>query len=106
LIITADDFGANSGINEAVRLAAKDGILTSASIMATSPRASLEEALLIAEEVHELDVGIHITLISDRIFRHQPISTAMEAQGLTQNSFFSCKANSKVGYLLSNKSQS
>lgn len=61
LIVNADDFGLTPGINRAVRDLHAAGALTSATIMAASPRFS--EAVAIAGEYPAFGVGCHIVLV-------------------------------------------
>jgi chitin disaccharide deacetylase len=61
LIITADDFGLSTGVNRAVELAWKDGLLTGASIMPGG--VAFAEAVHIARRNHGLQVGLHLTLV-------------------------------------------
>jgi hopanoid biosynthesis associated protein HpnK len=61
LIINADDFGLCSGVNRAVERAHREGVLTSATIMAGAPAA--EEAVELAAQMPELGVGIHLNLL-------------------------------------------
>jgi len=61
LITTADDFGLSLGVNEAVALAAADGILTSASLMVSGPAAA--DALRRARARPRLAVGLHLVVI-------------------------------------------
>ncbi len=60
LIVTADDFGLDSAINEAVCQAAQDGILTAASLMVAAP--ATEEAVRLAHSLPCLRVGLHLVL--------------------------------------------
>jgi len=60
LIINADDFGLCTGINRAVEQAHRDGVLTSATIMANMPAA--EEAAAIARKLPGLGAGVHLNL--------------------------------------------
>ena len=60
LVVTADDFGLSSEVNEAVRRAHRDGILTCASLMIGAPAA--KEAVEIAKR-EGLPVGLHLTLV-------------------------------------------
>ena len=60
LIVTADDFGANSNVNRAVLRAHRDGILTSASLMVAGQAA--DEAVSIARDNPSLAVGLHLAL--------------------------------------------
>ena len=60
LVVTADDFGLSSEVNEAVRRAHRDGILTCASLMIGAPAA--KQAVEIAKR-GGLPVGLHLTLV-------------------------------------------
>ena len=60
VIVNADDFGLCRGVNTAVEQAHKDGILTSATLMANMPAA--EEAVEIAKRTPSLGVGVHLNL--------------------------------------------
>jgi hopanoid biosynthesis associated protein HpnK len=68
LIINGDDFGASEEVNEAVILAHRRGILTSASLM-VSGRAC-EHAINLAKENPLLAVGLHVTLVDGRSVLH------------------------------------
>jgi hopanoid biosynthesis associated protein HpnK len=61
LIITADDFGLSTGVNRAVEVGWKDGLLTGASIMAGG--GAFDEAVHIARRNPGLQVGLHLTLV-------------------------------------------
>lgn len=61
LIITSDDFGLSPGVNAAVEMAWRDGILTCASIMPGG--AAFDEAVAIARRNPGLQVGLHLTLV-------------------------------------------
>jgi len=61
LIINADDFGLTEEVNEAVRLAATDGVLTSTSLLA--PGYAFDEAVRIAEMLPQLGIGVHTALV-------------------------------------------
>ena len=60
VIVNADDFGLCTGVNKAIEDAHKNGILTSATIMANMPSAS--EAVEIAKRTPSLGVGVHLNL--------------------------------------------
>jgi hopanoid biosynthesis associated protein HpnK len=60
LIITADDFGLHEGVNEAVESAARDGVLTAASLMVGAPAAA--DAVRRAAQLPTLRVGLHLVL--------------------------------------------
>jgi hopanoid biosynthesis associated protein HpnK len=60
LIVTADDFGIHEAVNEAVSVAASEGILTAASLMVGAPAA--RDAIRRARELPQLRVGLHLVL--------------------------------------------
>ena len=60
LDVTADDFGLSPEINEAVEMAWRDGILTSASLMVGGPACA--DAVRRAKEMPGLRVGLHLVL--------------------------------------------
>ena len=57
IIINADDFGANDGINKAVESACQDGCLNSASILVYGIRT--QNAVQIAKNNPKLKIGLH-----------------------------------------------
>lgn len=60
LIVNADDFGASPGINRGILDAHRDGIVTSTSLMVTTPWS--EEAATLARGAPALDIGLHVDL--------------------------------------------
>jgi len=64
LIFHGDDFGLTAGVNEAVIRAFTEGLLTSASIIASGEAAS--EAISMARDAPGLDLGVHLTLCDER----------------------------------------
>jgi chitin disaccharide deacetylase len=60
LIVTADDFGLDPAVNEAVHTAAGAGVLSAASLMTGAPAAA--EAIRIARELPDFRVGLHLVL--------------------------------------------
>lgn len=64
LVVTADDFGLAREVNDAVEIAHRDGILTSASLMVGSPAAS--DAVALARRLPTLEVGLHLTMLEAR----------------------------------------
>jgi len=71
VIINGDDFGMLREVNEAVRKAHREGVLTSASIMVNMPAA--EEAVEIAKELPGLGVGVHLNLSKARPICKEPV---------------------------------
>ncbi len=61
LITVADDFGLSESVNEAVEIAAREGILTSASLMVAGPAAA--DAVRRARTLPSLHVGLHLVVI-------------------------------------------
>jgi hopanoid biosynthesis associated protein HpnK len=64
VIFTADDFGLDPAVNEAVERAYCDGVLTSASLMVTAPAAA--DAVERAKRLPGLAVGLHLVLVQGR----------------------------------------
>ncbi len=63
-IINADDFGLCAGVNEGILKAHREGILTSATIMANMP--GFEQAAGMARSTPSLGVGVHLNLLRGR----------------------------------------
>ncbi len=68
-IINADDFGLCRGVNEGIIKAHREGVLTSATLMANMP--GFDEAVALARENPRLGVGIHLNIL-----RGAPVSPA------------------------------
>lgn len=60
VIFNGDDFGLTSGVNEGIIHSFQGGLLSSTSLIANGEAAS--EAIALARENPELDIGIHLTL--------------------------------------------
>jgi chitin disaccharide deacetylase len=60
LILNADDFGLTRGVNEGVIRAYREGILTSATLMATGP--AFDDAVVRARANPALGIGCHLVL--------------------------------------------
>ncbi len=61
LIVTADDFGLDVAVNEAVERGHCDGILTSASLMVAAPAA--RDAVARARRLPDLAIGLHVAVV-------------------------------------------
>lgn len=61
LIITADDFGLDQAVNDAVEAGHSRGVLTAASLMVTG--AAAEDAVARARRLPRLGVGLHLVLV-------------------------------------------
>lgn len=64
LIVNADDFGYTRGVNSGVIRCFRDGIVTSATIMANGP--AFEDAVECAKRNPRLGVGCHLVLVDGR----------------------------------------
>jgi hopanoid biosynthesis associated protein HpnK len=64
LILNADDFGLTRGVNQGIIRAHREGILTSATLMATAP--AFEEACALARANPDLGVGCHLVLVGGK----------------------------------------
>lgn len=74
LLVTGDDFGLNSRVNEAVEALHREGLLTQASLMVNEP--GVEEALRIARRNPGLLVGLHLSLCCGRASRPSVLTDA------------------------------
>jgi len=61
LITNADDFGFTRDVNQGIVHAHREGILTATTLMATG--AAFDDAVTLARENPELDIGIHLVLV-------------------------------------------
>jgi len=64
LIVTADDFGAATQVNEAVERAHREGILSAASLMVAG--AAAHDAVTRAKTMPALRVGLHLVLVEGK----------------------------------------
>ena len=64
LIVNADDLGLTPGVNRGILRAFQNGIVTSASLLLTG--SAFEEAVALARQNQQLDVGLHLTLVEER----------------------------------------
>ena len=64
LIINADDFGFTRDVNAGIIQAHREGVLTSATLMANGD--AFEDAVRLAHETPALDVGCHLVLVDGR----------------------------------------
>jgi chitin disaccharide deacetylase len=69
LVVSADDFGISPRINEGVVRAHREGIVTSASLMAVGR--AFEHAVQCCRDTPTLDIGVHLTLTAE-----QPLLTS------------------------------
>ena len=69
VIFHGDDFGLTSGVNEGVIQAFRNGVLASASIIASGQ--AVDEAIEMAETHPDLDVGIHLVLSDEKSLQNK-----------------------------------
>jgi chitin disaccharide deacetylase len=61
LIVNADDFGLTAGVNRAIVETHRDGVVSSATLMASG--AAFEDAITMARSAPNLSVGCHVALV-------------------------------------------
>ena len=64
LVVNADDLGLHESVNDGIIRAHRDGIVTSASLIACGR--AFEDALFRCRSCPELGLGIHLTLVEER----------------------------------------
>ncbi|HEX3421638.1 MAG TPA: ChbG/HpnK family deacetylase [Candidatus Udaeobacter sp.] len=64
LIVNADDLGLTPAVNRGVVRAFQSGIVTSASLLVTG--SAFEDAVALAQQNSNLDVGLHLALVEER----------------------------------------
>ncbi len=64
LVINADDFGFTGDVNAGIVRAHREGVLTSATLMANGD--AFEDAVRMAHETPTLDLGCHLVLVQGR----------------------------------------
>lgn len=81
VIINADDFGVTHSTNQAIMQMFQSHAITSTSIMI--PGAAAREAALLSTKAHSMNVGIHITLTSQKSRYYKPIDGQKKFSSLT-----------------------
>jgi hopanoid biosynthesis associated protein HpnK len=79
LIVNADDFGSSVSVNAGVERACREGIVTSASIMAGGP--AFDDALARLDDLPQLGVGVHLTLSAGRAVLEPSAAPTLIGQG-------------------------
>lgn len=86
VIINADDFGLSVGTNKAILLAFQKGILTSASLFATTP--AYNDAIKIAKLNPQMGLGVHLSLTWGKaVSDPKKISDLVDNEGLFMPSY-------------------
>lgn len=81
LIVNADDFGLTSGVNRAIVKAHTEGVVTSATLMATG--SAFGEVWELAKQNPKLSIGCHVVLIDG-----EPVLPSARVPSLTQSGRF------------------
>ncbi|MGD1036911.1 MAG: hopanoid biosynthesis-associated protein HpnK [Roseiarcus sp.] len=80
LVVTADDFGLATEVNEAVEQAHRQGVLSAASLMVGAPAAA--DAVARARLMPDLRVGLHLALVeSGPVAPTEDIPDLLDASG-------------------------
>ncbi|MDB5396224.1 MAG: ChbG/HpnK family deacetylase [Rhodospirillales bacterium] len=88
LIVTADDFGVDVAVNEAVELAYNEGILTCASLMVGGR--AVVDAVDRTRRMKGLGVGLHITLADGRpVSQRRNVRSLIDHEGRFKNTLVS-----------------
>ncbi|MCQ9155237.1 hopanoid biosynthesis-associated protein HpnK [Acidomonas methanolica] len=101
LIVSADDFGLSEEINEAIEIAHRDGLLSTASLMVAGP-ASMD-AVRRARRLPGLRVGLHLVVIEgESALPHEAIPAITTAE----NGFGTDQLRLGVQYFFSPRARS
>jgi len=88
LIVNADDLGLTVGVNRAIREAHTDGIVTSATVMASG--AAFEDAVEVARSMPGLSVGCHVVLVDGApVSKHGSIQSLLANRSAQPERFYS-----------------
>ena len=88
LIVNADDLGLTAGVNRAIREAHTDGVVTSATLMATGP--AFQGAVELARALPNLSVGCHVVLVDGTpVSDHESIPTLLSHRDAATGHFHS-----------------
>src|SRR5271154_4233440 len=80
LILNADDFGMTRGVNEGIIRAHREGVLTSATLMANG--LAFEDSVKRASENPKLGIGCHLVLLGGKpVASPEKVSSLLDAQG-------------------------
>jgi predicted glycoside hydrolase/deacetylase ChbG (UPF0249 family) len=88
LIVNADDFGLTVGVNRAIIESCNDGIVTSATLMATGAR--FDDAVQHAQTAPKLSVGCHVVLVDGSpVSSPASVDTLLAIRSAEPDKFFS-----------------
>lgn len=79
MIVSADDFGMSEGVNEAIEMAHRVGILSTASLMVTGSAAA--DAVRRAKRLPGLRVGLHLVVVEGDAMLPAALPHVVDARG-------------------------
>ena len=79
LIVNADDLGWADGVNRGIADAHRNGIVTSASLIANG--AAFAGAIDVAKSAPALGIGVHLNLSDGKPVSDEPVPTLTNEQG-------------------------
>jgi len=87
VIINADDFGLSQGINQGIVKAHREGVLSSATLMANAP--GFEHAVELASQNRGLGVGVHLNILRGTpLSRRNHVASLVSKEGIFCSSLF------------------
>lgn len=96
LIVNADDFGLTRGVNSAIEKGFREGIITSATLMATGD--AFADAVEVAKRNPKLGVGCHLVLVGGRsVAPTEQVPSLANESGELPNSLLSFFAGVSTG---------
>jgi chitin disaccharide deacetylase len=102
LILNADDFGYTRGVNGGIIRAHRDGILTSATLMANS--AAFDDAVALAKANPSLGVGCHLVLTGGfAVAPREEVPSLADAEGRLPKSLGNFVARVSSGSIRTNE---
>ncbi len=100
LIVNADDLGLTSGVNRGILQAFEGGIVTSASLLVTG--SAVKEAVELARQNPELDVGLHLALVEEQaVLGCEVLPSLVDETGRfppTSGEFFRCAFLGRINW--------
>jgi chitin disaccharide deacetylase len=98
LILNADDFGMTIGVNEGIVRAHRDGVLTSATLMANG--LAFDDAVRRAAENPKLGIGCHLVLVGGKpVASAEKVPSLIDAQGNLPDSLAAFVARVTAGII-------
>ncbi len=99
VIFHGDDFGLTSGVNEGIIQSYREGLLTSASLMAGGE--AVQEAISLAKDNPGLDMGVHLVLCDEPpVLRPEDLSSILSSDSCfpSRNHLLKAIVTRKIDY--------